>query len=145
MNERIGREMARNYLPTAFPNGYYEFEPEEIQQLNAELRRNLAAVNAQERVYDREATAFHDGSSPLREEPVMIHSWKGILHGEVAVDLASTQRTYDALGLKIIIRGTGEIQESVHRVLADLEPDSDSTEDCKVYSVGCKSVGTEAW
>ena len=145
MSECIGRKHARNYLGSAFPDGYYELEPAEIQELDAELRRNLTKVSAQERVYDREAAAFHDGTSPLRQEPVMLHSWKGILHGGASVDLTAAQRAYDAVGLKIIIRGKGEIQESVRRVLMDLEPDSNSTEDCVIYSVGCQSVGIETW
>jgi len=152
-SKETGRSSARNFLPAAFPNGYYDAESlEELYELDEELRTTLTQAGCREVIYDPEASAYtQDPSQTPRTEPVLLHRWKGILHGDVPFQLGTRRRDFDTQGLRVVVRGQGEIQNLIREVMGgeDVEPTARLGENPEtqtlLFDFGVRQKGRESW
>lgn len=74
--------------------------------------------------YDAQATAYaRTADDQPRTEPLMVSSWLGLNESD------PNNMIIDMAGLRIILRGIGDIQEAVHGFMEDLgiEPDQGTT------------------
>lgn len=142
--EQIGRKNTRICAPAFFPDGYCDLEDmNTLIALRIELTAALKRTGCKERTYGKDATAYYEDECLPRTEPVMLANWVGILDGKAPAPTSGSYG-FDTVGLRVIIRGDGKIQNIARRVLADFEPDANETQtDYEIYSLGCKHVGTE--
>ncbi|MBI4994318.1 hypothetical protein HZC21_01580 [Candidatus Peregrinibacteria bacterium] len=141
--EQIGRKATRICAPAFFPDGYCDLEDmDTFVAFRAELTAALRGLGCKERAYGKDATAYYEDECPLRTEPVMLANWVGTLDGKAPIPQRS-HYGFDTVGFRVIIRGDGKIQNLARDILADFEPDSGTSEDYEVYSIGCKHVGVE--
>lgn len=91
-----------------------------------------------ERRYDPEAVACYDGDEvEAGMEPLLVHEWKGR-----SEECLADGKTFDARGLRIILRGRGEIQTRIRGLLTKvfgLESDRlESENGSETFTYGCK-------
>lgn len=110
-----------------------------LNELDCGLRTILRTCRRQI-IYDKDAVAYTDDQHyKPRTEPVMLHRWKGQFNNE-SPNHREDQYSWDMEGLKVIVRGRGELQSIIEYAL-EVDPEDGSTEEYKTYIFGCKNKG----
>ncbi len=124
MQEKFGRQGQRIFTPTGV-QGAQHLSQEEFRRLRGKLNSLLVGANYTPRIYDEQAVAFYKKGwfftpeTPLRQEPVMLETLRAKCYTETSEP--------DLLGLKVILRGTGEIQTRIRELLRVQEPTPNAT------------------
>ena len=139
--KQLGREMPRVIM--SIPEGYMQFdnwaELDEFQKSFRSFVQNTLGCTNEVRYDECTSTYAPDGPKPdPRTEPVMITRWLGKFHSELDVSTESQQ--IDTVGLKIIIRGRGKLQEVMRFFLEGCNalPDQGNSDDYNKYTFGCR-------
>ena len=107
------RSSERRYDTTGFYQVEAGHQVESLQGIiSAVLRQSMGCI---ERRYDSTAVSFvADTRTPLRQEPVLLHEIKGPVAGDPT-----------SVGLRVVLRGTGEVQDKVRELLGEFAEDKE--------------------
>lgn len=136
-SQPLGRRYERIYPEVLLPD-LNEIENAKLASMEREIREMLKSAGCEEIIYDAEAAAYSKRGerTPPRTEPVMLHRWKGSSgHKEIPCII-------DREGLKIIIRGCGDIQDALRERLKIREfyPERFSAKKKEIYTFEYKQI-----
>lgn len=131
--ERIGRADQR--IKVSY--GFDPSSPEEIVDIQGQVKAVALIMGMKPFVYDKNATAFGTEDMVPRTEPVMLDKWTA--HGE-------NVQSIDMVGLTVVIRGQGEVQDKIRLLLAneyDIDEPVERTGEAELYIFAARTASLE--
>lgn len=111
--------------------------PEEIVDIQGQVKTVALIMGMKPIVYDSNATAFGTEDMAPRREPVMLHKWTAY---------GKNPQSIDRVGLTVVVRGQGEVQDKIRLLLAieyGIDKPAERTGEAELYMFAARTNSLE--